>query len=146
MVGVAATMNATPLLGTLDTVTTTFPVVAPVGTGTTIVVAFQLVGVPAVPLNLTELVPCVDPKFAPVTVTEVPTTPDVGLRLRMFGAVPPPLVALNAAKTAPHGSEAPSVALAEAVPADVCILSSAISFVPGSAGTCSSISTPLGVV
>src|SRR6267378_7995891 len=98
MLGVAATVNATPLLATLDTVTTTFPVVAPLGTGTTMVVALQLVGVPAVPLNLTVLVPCVDPKFVPVTVTDVPANPDVGLRLKMLGAVPPPLAALNAAK------------------------------------------------
>jgi len=146
MLGVGATVNATPLLATLDTVTTTFPVVAPLGTGTTMLVALQLVGVPAVPLNLTVLVPCVDPKFSPVTVTDVPTAPDVGLRLKMLGAVPPPLAALNAANTAPHGSDEARVALAEAVPADVCNLSSAISLVFGSAGTCSSISTPLGVV
>src|SRR5436309_2996173 len=134
MLGVAATVNVTPLLATLDTVTTTFPVVAPLGTGTTMLVAPQLVGVPTVPLNLTVLVPCVVPKFAPVTSTAVPTTPDAGSRLKIFGAVPPPLVALNAAKTAPHGSDAPRVALAEAVPAGVCNLSSAISFVFGSAG------------
>jgi hypothetical protein len=40
-------------------------------------VALQLVGVPAVPLNVTVLVPCVVPKFVPVIVTEVPTGPDV---------------------------------------------------------------------
>ena len=49
-------------------------------------VALQLVGVAAVPLNLTVLVPCVPPKFAPVMVTEVPDTPEVGFRLVMFGA------------------------------------------------------------
>jgi hypothetical protein len=37
--------------------TTTFPVVALDGTGTFILVALQLVGVPAVPLNLTVLLP-----------------------------------------------------------------------------------------
>src|SRR6266404_1849162 len=146
MVGGGITVKATPLLATPETVTTTFPVVAALGTGTTMLVpdVLQLVGVPAVPLKVTVLVPCVDPKFAPVTVTDVPTTPDVGLRLKMLGAVPPPLAALNAANTAPHGSDEARVALAEAVPADVCNLSSAISLVFGSAGTCSSISTPLG--
>jgi hypothetical protein len=73
MLGVAATVNVRPLLAKPETVTTTFPVVAPLGTGTTMLVVPQLVGVPAVPLNLTVLVPCVDPKFVPVTVTEVPT-------------------------------------------------------------------------
>ena len=42
---VAVTVNITPLLATPPTVTTTFPVVAPLGTGTTIIVALQLVGV-----------------------------------------------------------------------------------------------------
>jgi hypothetical protein len=48
-------------------------------------VALQLVGVPAVPLNFTVLVPCVDPKFVPVIVTEAPTAPEFGDRLVMFG-------------------------------------------------------------
>ena len=51
MLGVASTVNATPLLATPDTVTTTFPVVAPAGTGATMLLALQLVGVAAVPLN-----------------------------------------------------------------------------------------------
>jgi hypothetical protein len=66
-------------------VTTTFPVVAPLGTGTTIEVALQLVGVAVVPLNLTVLVPWVEPKFVPVIVTDVPTTPEVGERLVIEG-------------------------------------------------------------
>jgi hypothetical protein len=74
-----------PLLATPDTVTTTFPVVAPVGTGTTMLVAFQLVGVAAVPLNLIVLLPWVAPKFVPVIVTAVPTVPDVGDKLVMLG-------------------------------------------------------------
>jgi len=80
------TVKLTPLLATPPTVTTTFPVVAPVGTGTTMLVALQLVGVAAVPLNFTVLVPCVAPKFAPVIVTDVPTNPDVGFTLVMLGA------------------------------------------------------------
>jgi hypothetical protein len=66
-------------------VTTTFPVVAPLGTGTTIEVALQLVGIAVVPLNLTVLVPWVEPKFVPVIVTDVPTTPEVGERLVIEG-------------------------------------------------------------
>ena len=72
-------MKLTPLLAAPPTVTTTFPVVAPLGTGTTMLVALQLVGVAAVPLNVTVLVPCVAPKFVPAIVTEVPTGPDVDL-------------------------------------------------------------------
>jgi hypothetical protein len=56
-------------------------------------VALQLVGVATIPLNLTVLVPCVAPKFAPLIVTEVPTAPDVGFRLVMLageGFPPPP--------------------------------------------------------
>jgi len=51
------TVKLTPLLVLLETVTTTFPVVAPVGTVAMILVALQLVAVAAVPLNLTVLVP-----------------------------------------------------------------------------------------
>jgi hypothetical protein len=43
------------------------------------------VGVPAVPLNVTVLAPCVAPKFAPEIVTGVPTTPELGLRLEILG-------------------------------------------------------------
>ena len=83
MLGAAAvTVKATPLLATPATVTTTFPVVAPAGTGATMLVALQLVGVAAVPLNCTVLVPCVAPKFVPVIVTDAPTTADVGAKAR----------------------------------------------------------------
>src|SRR6266404_5741745 len=80
------TVKFTPLLAAPPTVTTTFPVVVPNGTGTTMLVALQLVGVPAVPLKVTVLVPCVVPKFAPAIVTDVPTAPEFGFRLVMFGA------------------------------------------------------------
>jgi hypothetical protein len=82
------TVNATPLLATPPTITTTLPVVAPFGTGTTMLAALQVVGVANVPLKLTVLVPCVAPKFVPVMVTEVPTGPDVGFRLVIAGAWP----------------------------------------------------------
>ena len=67
-------------------VTTTLPVVAPVGTVATIDVALQLVMLVAVVvLNFTVLVLCVAPKFVPVIVTEAPTAPEVGNRLVIVG-------------------------------------------------------------
>src|SRR5258708_5076500 len=62
-------MKLTPLLAIPPTVTTTLPVVAPLGTATAMLVAFQFAGVALVPLNVTVLVPCVEPKFFPVMVT-----------------------------------------------------------------------------
>src|SRR5207245_7991329 len=86
MLGPAAvTVKLTPLLATPPTVTTTLPVVAPAGTGATMLVALQLVGIAVTPLNATVLVPCVAPKFAPAIVTEAPTNPDVGFKLVMLG-------------------------------------------------------------
>src|SRR5438445_5895581 len=79
------TVKLTPLLATPPTVTTTLPVAAPVGTGAVMLDAVQLVGVAAVPLNLTVLVPWVEPKFVPVIVTEVPTEPEAGFKLVMLG-------------------------------------------------------------
>src|SRR5208283_1366923 len=140
MLGATTTVKVIPLLATPPTVTMTLPVVAPLGTGTTMLVALQLVGVPAVPLNFTVLVPCVAPKFVPVIVTEVPTAPDDGFTLVMLGAVPLPLLtALNAARPPAHKSAAPREALTEVVPEFPCIWSSAISFVLGTAGTRSSM-------
>src|SRR5262249_39311218 len=75
--------NETPLLARPPTVTTTRPLVAPLGTGAVMLVALQLVGVAAVPLNVT--VPGVVPKFVPVIVTAVPTGPDVGLSVVIAG-------------------------------------------------------------
>src|SRR6266849_8105091 len=66
------TVKRTPLLAAFKTVTTTFPVSAPLGTGTPMLVAFQLVGVPAIPLNVTVLLPWLLPKFVPPIVTGVP--------------------------------------------------------------------------
>jgi len=141
------TVKLTPLLATPLTVTTTFPVVAPAGTGTVMLVALQLVGVPAVPLNVTVLVPCVAPKFAPLIVTDVPTAPVLGFKLAMLGAVPAPaLPALKAARATPHLSDPPRNAPADTVPAAVCIRSSAISLVFGSAGTLPSMANPLPAV
>jgi len=115
MLGV--TVKAVPLLAKPPTVTTTGPVVAPLGTVATMLVALQLEGTAATPLNVTVLVPCVAPKFAPAMVTEAPTGPDVGLKEVMLGGRVPPPAALNAASKAPPLSEMDSVALTEAPPA-----------------------------
>ena len=74
------TVNATPLLESPPTDTTTLPDTVPAGTGTTMLVALQFVGVASVPLKLTVLVPCIAPKPVPVIVTGVPTAPDEGFR------------------------------------------------------------------
>ena len=86
MVGVAPTVKATPLLALPPTVATTLPAVAPAGTGTTMLVADQVVGIALVPLKVTLLVPWVAPKLVPMIVTEVATGPLVGERLVMMGA------------------------------------------------------------
>jgi hypothetical protein len=76
-VGVADTVKIGPVMGDPpEGVTTIVPVVAPEGTGTTMLDALQLVGVAAVPLNFT--VPAVDPRFPPEIVTGVPTGPAAG--------------------------------------------------------------------
>jgi hypothetical protein len=49
--------------------------------------ADQLVGAATLPLKVTVLVPCVDPKFEPAIVTMAPTTPLEGDRLVIVGAV-----------------------------------------------------------
>jgi len=61
------------------------PVVAPEGTVAAMLLAPQLVTVAVVPLNLTVLLPCVDPKFDPEIVMEAPTAPDVGDKLLILG-------------------------------------------------------------
>ena len=81
-----ATVKVTPLLANPATVTTTGPVVAPAGTGATMLVLLQLLGVAVVPLNVTVLVPWVAPKFDPLMVTDVPIGPEVGERLVILGA------------------------------------------------------------
>jgi hypothetical protein len=85
-VGPTVTVYVSALLARPPTVTTTLPVVAPVGTGTAMLVADHDVGVAAVPLNVIVLVPCVAPKLAPAIVTAVPTGPLVGVKLVRLGA------------------------------------------------------------
>jgi len=74
------------LLDSPPTVTTTLPVVAPAGTGTTMLDADHEVGVAAVPLNVTVLLPLLAPKPLPLIVTAVATGPLDGDRLVMVGA------------------------------------------------------------
>jgi hypothetical protein len=64
----------------------TLPVVAPVGTGTLILVVDHVEGVAAMPLNVTVLLPFVAPKFVPLRVTVVATGPVDGDRLVRVGA------------------------------------------------------------
>src|SRR5882672_7819529 len=145
--GGGITAKFIPLLATLPTVTTTFPVVAPAGAGATMLVALQLVGVHAVPLRVSVLVPCVAPKFAPVIATDVPSTPDVGFKLVILGGeLPHALPGLKAAKVTPQLSGAARTAPADTVPAAICIRSSAISLVFGAAGTLPSMANPFPAV
>src|SRR2546425_411971 len=145
--GGGVTVKFIPLLATPPTVTTTLPVVAPAGAGATMLVALQLVGVPAVPLRVSVLVPCVAPKFAPVIATDVPSTPDVGFKLVILGGeLPHALPGLKAAKVTPQLSGAARTAPADTVPAAICIRSSAISLVFGAAGTLPSMANPFPAV
>jgi hypothetical protein len=75
-----------PLLATPPTVTTTLPVVAPAGTGATMLVLLQLVGVACTPLNVTVLVPWVGTKPLPVIVIGTPTGPELAERPPIAGA------------------------------------------------------------
>ncbi len=121
ILGKMMTVKATPLLATPPTVTTTFPVVAPPGTVTEMPVALQLVGVAAVPLKVTVLVPCDAPKFVPLIATGVPTEPEFGFRPVMLGPLPPPPIGLKAARTTPQLSEAAMAEPAATEPAAIWI-------------------------
>src|SRR4029077_20265990 len=72
-VGVGDTVNGSVLLARPPTATTTLPGAAPAGTGTTMLLADQIVGVAAVPLKVTVLVPFVAPKLLPLMVMAPPT-------------------------------------------------------------------------
>src|SRR6267142_144278 len=112
--GAEPTVKFTPLLAIPPTVTTTLPVVAPLGTDAAMLVALQLVVVAVVPLKVTA--PVV-PKLAPVMVTAVPTGPVIGFRLVMAGAdevtvkftpllAIPPTVTTTLPVVAPPGTDA----------------------------------------
>ena len=85
--GYVITVKFKPLLATPPTVTTTLPVVAPVGTRPTIRVTLQLAGVTVAPLRVTVLDPWVEPKLEPVIVTCVPAAPEFGDTLVITGGV-----------------------------------------------------------
>jgi hypothetical protein len=85
ILGAGKTVKFTPFVLTPLAFTTTFPVVAPDGTVTPMLVALHEETVAAVPLNLTVPLPCAEPKFAPVMVTAAPTAPDVTDRLVIVG-------------------------------------------------------------
>jgi hypothetical protein len=68
--GGADTVNVAPFVENPLTVATTLPVVAPAGTGATMLVPFQELGVPFVPLNVSALATV--PKPAPEIVTGAP--------------------------------------------------------------------------
>src|ERR1035437_4876126 len=87
------TVKAAPALATPFTVTTRLPEVAPTGTGTTIDVALQLVGVAGVPLNVTVLAPWLAPKFVAVIVTGAPTAAEGGGRVGGGGGANKPQAA-----------------------------------------------------
>ena len=74
-----------PAPGT-ETNTGIAPSATPLGTGTTMLVLLQLVGVAEIPPKVTVLVPCVVPNPVPAMVTEVPIGPDAGVRLVIVGA------------------------------------------------------------
>lgn len=145
--GGTVTVNVGALLARPPTVTTTLPVAAPAGTGTTMLVAVQLVGGAAVPLNVTVLEPLVAPKFDPAIVTAVPTGPLVGDRLVMAGGTVtvngsallavPPTVTTTFPVAAPAGTGATMLAADQlvgvaAVPLNVTVLAPwvAAKFVP----------------
>ena len=79
------------------------------------------------PLNLTVLLPCVAPKFEPVMVTAVPTTPDVGdiplIDGPMVNVTPllaaPPIVTTTAPVVAPAGTGAAMLVLLQLLGAAV---------------------------
>jgi hypothetical protein len=72
---VVDTVKLTPLLGTPPTVTTTLPVLAPLGTVARMMVGLQKEAAPAlVPLKVTVLLPpWLAPKLLPLIVTSLPT-------------------------------------------------------------------------
>jgi hypothetical protein len=85
ILGPGVTVKVTPLLVVPPATIVAGPVVAPAGTGTTMLESLQLVGVAAVPLNFTTLVPCGMPKPEPAIVTAVLTVPEVGVSDEMLG-------------------------------------------------------------
>jgi len=80
ILGAGVTVNVVPEFAWPPTVTTTGPVVAPVGTGAVILVLPQAEGVAVVPLNLTVLPTCVERKLVPAMTIEDPIAPVFGVK------------------------------------------------------------------
>src|SRR5438445_10469558 len=85
MLGTAVTVKLTALLARAATVTSTLPVAAPLGTGATMLVALQLVGVAFVPLRSEERRAGKDPTSGPVQVHEFHIGPVVRDELVWLG-------------------------------------------------------------
>src|ERR1041385_7094344 len=114
-----STLKITPLLETPPAaVTTTFPVVTPLGTWATMLVALQLLTVAGIELSLTPPLPCVAPKFVPVMVKDAPKPPpaaavtlviagaEVTVNVLPLLATPPAAGTTTLAVTAPVGTVA----------------------------------------
>jgi hypothetical protein len=146
--GGGVTVKFVLLLGTPPTVTTTVALpVAIAGTSTVMLVGVQmLAGAVGVPLKVTVLEPCEEPKFVPVMTTCEATGPDVGFRLVMPGEVPAPAAALNATTAAPQLLLGEKVAVAARAPVVGWMRSSTMNLVFGAAGTISSTVNPLPAV
>ena len=90
------TVNRSPLLVRPPTVTTTLPVVAPLGTVTVMLVVLHALAAPAeTPLNVTVLLPWLVPKLDPEMMSVEPETPEFTLRPAMTGAGIAVMVRLN---------------------------------------------------
>jgi|HubBroStandDraft_1064217.scaffolds.fasta_scaffold403647_2 hypothetical protein len=85
MLGTGMTVNGTPLDVPFEVVTTMLPVVAALGTGTTMLVGPQVGPTADVPLNVIVLDPWEEPKLTPEIVTEVPEGPELGDTLLIVG-------------------------------------------------------------
>jgi len=119
MTGAGTTVKLLPALATPPAaVTTTLPVVAPLGTVAVILVALQFgMDVALVPLNFTLPFPIDGPKFDPAMTTDAPTAPRLGVTDVMVGggvtvkllpglATPPAAVTTTLPVVAPLGTVA----------------------------------------
>jgi len=109
-------------------VTPTFPVFASAGTVARTCVEDKTVGAAVTPPNVTAVAP---PKFAPETVTTVPTAPDVGVKLETVGTAGAVTVKFVALVAFPSGAATeifPLVAPVGTV-AVICVLESTVKVV-----------------
>jgi hypothetical protein len=85
MLGAAVTVKETPLLDAPLIVTTTFPVVAPLGTVAVMLLELKAVMVAETSLKVTVALDSLDPKLLPAMTTAELTAPLLGVRLLMVG-------------------------------------------------------------